>query len=92
MRGLFWILALFALAVGISLAMHVNDGYVLLEMPPYRAEISLNLAILLVLLAFAVLYAFLRAAAAAFGLAALGPVLFLGANETQSAAMLTDHA
>ena len=63
MRGLFWILALFALAVGISLAMHVNDGYVLLVMPPYRAEISLNLAILLVLLAFAVLYAFLRAAA-----------------------------
>ena len=63
MRGLFWILALFALAVGISLAMHVNDGYVLLVMPPYRAEISLNLAILLVLLVFAVLYAFLRAAA-----------------------------
>ncbi|MFB0934514.1 MAG: heme biosynthesis HemY N-terminal domain-containing protein [Propionivibrio sp.] len=63
MRGLLWVLALFALAVGISLAMHVNDGYVLLVMPPYRAEISLNLAILLVLLAFAVLYAFLRAAA-----------------------------
>lgn len=63
MRGLLWVLALFALAVGISLAMHVNDGYVLLVMPPYRAEISLNLAMLLVLLAFAVLYAFLRAAA-----------------------------
>jgi len=63
MRGLLWVLALFALAVGISLAMHVNDGYVLLVMPPYRAEISFNLAILLVLLAFAVLYAFLRAAA-----------------------------
>lgn len=40
MRGLLWVLALFALAVGISLAMHVNDGYVLLVMPPYRAEIS----------------------------------------------------
>lgn len=63
MRGLLWVLALFALAVGISLAMHVNDGYVLLVMPPYRAEISLNLAMLMVLLAFAVLYAFLRAAA-----------------------------
>ncbi len=63
MRGLLWVLALFALAVGISLAMHVNNGYVLLVMPPYRAEISLNLAMLLVLLVFAVLYAFLRAAA-----------------------------
>ena len=63
MKGLLWLTLLFALAVGISLAMHVNDGYVLLVMPPYRAEISLNLAILLVLLAFAVLYAFLRAAA-----------------------------
>ena len=63
MRGLLWVLALFALAVGISLAMRVNDGYVLLVMPPYRAEISLNLAILLVLLAFAMLYALLRAAA-----------------------------
>ena len=63
MRGLLWVLALFALAVGISLAMHVNNGYVLLVMPPYRAEVSLNLAMLLVLLVFAVLYAFLRAAA-----------------------------
>lgn len=63
MKGLLWVLALFALAVGISLGMNVNDGYVLLVMPPYRAEISLNLAFLLVLLAFAVLYAFLRAAA-----------------------------
>ena len=63
MKGLLWVLALFALAVGISLAAHVNDGYVLLVLPPYRAEISLNLAILLLLLGFAVLYAFLRAAA-----------------------------
>jgi len=63
MRGLLWVLALFALAVGISLAMHVNDGYVLLVLPPYRAEISLNLAILLILLGFAALYGVLRAAA-----------------------------
>lgn len=62
MRSLLWVLALFALAVGISLAMHVNDGYVLLVLPPYRAELSLNLAILLILFGFAALYAFLRAA------------------------------
>ncbi len=63
MKGLLWVLALFALAVGISLAAHVNDGYVLLVLPPYRAEISLNLAILLLLLGFATLYGFLRGAA-----------------------------
>ena len=62
MKGLLWVLALFALAVGISLAAHVNDGYVLLVLPPYRAEISLNLAILFAMLGFAALYAFLRAA------------------------------
>lgn len=62
MRSLFWVLALFALAVGVSLAMRVNEGYVLLVLPPYRTELSLNLAILLILGAFAALYAFLRAA------------------------------
>ena len=63
MKGLLWVLALFALAVGISLAVNINDGYVLLVLPPYRAEISLNLAILLALLGFMVIYALLRTAA-----------------------------
>jgi HemY protein len=60
MRGLLWLLTLFALAVGISLAARFNEGYVLLVFPPYRAEISLNLAILLVAGSFVVLYALLR--------------------------------
>lgn len=63
MKGLFWILALFALAVGISLVMHVNEGYVLLVLPPYRAEISLNLAVLLAVLGFVALHVLLRTAA-----------------------------
>lgn len=63
MRGLLWLLTLFALAVGIALAAHFNDGYLLLVMPPYRAEISLNLAIVLVLGGFVMLYALVRAAA-----------------------------
>jgi len=63
MRGLLWLLTLFALAVGIALAAHFNDGYLLLVMPPYRAEISLNLAIVLFLGGFVMLYALLRAAA-----------------------------
>lgn len=60
MRGLLWVLTLFALAVGISLAAHFNEGYILLVLPPYRAELSLNLAILLGLGGFVTLYALLR--------------------------------
>lgn len=63
MKGLLWVLALFALAVGISLAAHLNEGYVLLVFPPYRAEISLNLAMLLILGGFVLLYALLRGVA-----------------------------
>jgi HemY protein len=63
MKGLLWVLALFGLAVGISLAAHYNDGYLLLVLPPYRAEISLNLAILLILGSFFTLYALLRGVA-----------------------------
>ncbi|MEF8700089.1 MAG: heme biosynthesis HemY N-terminal domain-containing protein [Candidatus Accumulibacter sp. UW20] len=62
MSRLLWLLALAALAAGISLAARFNDGYLLLVLPPYRAEISLNLTIILLLLAFVVLYAGLRAA------------------------------
>lgn len=68
MRGLLWLLALFALAVGISLAARFNDGYVLVVFPPWRAEISLNLAIVLIVGGFAVLYALLRGVALTLGL------------------------
>ncbi len=61
MKGLLWVLALFALAVGVSLAARTHEGYVLVVMPPYRVELSLNLAILLCLGAFFVLHGLLRA-------------------------------
>lgn len=70
MRGLLWLLALFAAAVGISLAARFNDGYVLLVFPPYRAEISLNLAIALIIGGFALLYALLRTVALTLSLPA----------------------
>lgn len=63
MRGLLWLLALFALAVGVSLAARFNDGYVLVVFPPWRAEISLNLALVLIAGGFVVLYALLRGVA-----------------------------
>lgn len=60
MRGLMWVLAVFALAVGLSLAAHLNNGYAILVFPPYRAELSLNFAILIVLAGFTLGYLLLR--------------------------------
>ena len=68
MKGLFWILALFALAVAVALGAHVNDGYLLLVLPPYRAEVSLNLFVLALLVLFLTLYGVLRALSVTFGL------------------------
>lgn len=68
MKGLFWILALFGLAVAVALGARLNDGYVLLVFPPWRAEVSLNLLILVLLGLFMVFYALMRALSATFGL------------------------
>ena len=55
-----WVLAVFALAVGLSLAARLNDGYAILALPPYRVELSLNFAILLGIAGFALGYMLLR--------------------------------
>ena len=60
MKALFWVLALFGLAVAVALGARVNDGYVLLVLPPHRAEVSLNLFILALVAFVLVLYAALR--------------------------------
>lgn len=60
MKGLLWVLTLFALAVGLALAGHFNEGYVLLVLPPYRAELSFNFAVLLLLGGFLAFHAVLR--------------------------------
>jgi HemY protein len=59
-RGLLWVLAVFALAVGLSLAAHLNDGYAILVFPPYRVELSLNLAVVFGVAGFALGYMLLR--------------------------------
>ena len=61
MKLLLWTLALFILAVLLSLAGHFNEGYLLLIYPPYRIEISLNLWILGLVAAFGVVYWLTRA-------------------------------
>ena len=49
MRGLLWLIVLFALAVGVAMLADVNDGYALLVLPPYRAQVSLNFLVLALL-------------------------------------------
>ncbi|WP_153109134.1 heme biosynthesis HemY N-terminal domain-containing protein [Propionivibrio limicola] len=63
MKGLLWVLALFAAAVALSLAAYYNEGYLLLVYPPYRVEISLNLAIVVLVGGFVVMYGLLRGVA-----------------------------
>lgn len=60
MKSVFWVVAIFALAVGLVVAARYNDGYVLVVLPPYRIEVALNLLLLLLAGAFVVLYSVLR--------------------------------
>jgi len=61
MRAVFWLLILAAVAVGLALAARYNDGYVLLVLPPWRAEVSLNLFLLAWITGFLVIYLLARA-------------------------------
>ena len=56
MRWLFWLLLISALAVGAALLATSNAGYVLIVRPPYRLELSLNLLLVLIVLAFVLLH------------------------------------
>jgi HemY protein len=68
MRAALWLLALFSVAVAIALFAGNNQGTVTLFWPPYRVDLSLNLVLLLLFLAFAFLHAALGALAALFDL------------------------
>ena len=70
MRAALWLLALFALAVGLALFAGNNQGTVTLFWPPWRVDVSLNLAVLVLLGTFFLLYAALRVMAALFGMPA----------------------
>ena len=68
MKILFWALVLFGLAVAAALGARLNDGYVLLVVPPYRAEVSLNLFVLALVAIVLALYMAMRALAVTVGL------------------------
>ena len=60
MKALFWVIVLFAMAVGLVVAARYNQGYVLVVLPPYRVEVSLNLLFVLLAAAFVVVYTVVR--------------------------------
>lgn len=64
MKALAWIIVLFAVAVGVTLFARYNTGYVLLVIPPWRIEFSLNVLLVALAVAFAGAYAVLRATSA----------------------------
>lgn len=60
MRSLLWLLTLAALAIGVAMLGRLTDGYVLWVVPPWRAEVSLNLFVLLQIAVLIILYLLLR--------------------------------
>src|SRR5215470_1229812 len=64
MKALAWIIALFAVAVGVTLFARYNTGYVLVVLPPWRLEFSLNLQVVALAAAFLAGYVIVRAVAA----------------------------
>jgi HemY protein len=60
MSVLLRILAILALAVALTVAVKYNAGYVVIIYPPYRAELSLSLMIVMLLAVFFLAYGLLR--------------------------------
>lgn len=60
MRALIWLIALFALAAGLAMVAGLNQGYVLMVLPPWRMQLSLNFFLLLALGGFLLAYFLLR--------------------------------
>jgi HemY protein len=68
MKTLFWMVALFAAAVALALLMGQNDAIVTLFWFPYRVDVSFNLVLTGLLLAFVLLHLALRSWAGLRGL------------------------
>ncbi|RQM48154.1 heme biosynthesis protein HemY [Paraburkholderia bannensis] len=59
-RGLLWLALLFVVAVALATVGRFDAGQVLLVYPPYRVDVSLNLFVVGIVVAFLLLYAILR--------------------------------
>ncbi len=60
MKAMLWILAIFAAAVGLTLAAKPNEGYLLAVYPPYRVELSFNFFVVLVVSFVFLLYGLIK--------------------------------
>src|SRR5213592_3653292 len=60
MRALFWLLAVFAVAVALVILGRVGAGYVMFVYPPYRVELSLLFFVVASFAGFLLLYAAMR--------------------------------
>jgi HemY protein len=60
-RGLIWLALLFAVAVIVATVGGFDGGQVLLVIPPYRVDVSLNLFAVALVVLFILLYALIRA-------------------------------
>jgi len=60
MNVLLRVLAILAMAVALTMAIKYNTGYVVVVSPPYRAEFSLSLMIVILLAIFFLAYGLLR--------------------------------
>jgi HemY protein len=68
MRASLWLLALFGIAVALALFLGNNQGTVTLFWPPHRLDVSLNLAVLVLIGAFFALYVAVGALQALFAM------------------------
>jgi HemY protein len=68
MRVVIWLLVLFAVAAGGALFVSTNPGTVTVFWPPYRIDLSLNLVLLALILAFVLVHLVLGTAATLSGL------------------------
>jgi len=70
MRRIIGLVFVISAAVGLALLLRFNSGNVAILWPPYRIDVSLNLAIAVLLVAFVLLYFLVRAVSQAYGLPA----------------------
>ena len=68
MRWLVWILLILSTAVGLALLMRFNHGNVAVLWPPYRVDVSVNFAVVLLVVAFFLLHLLLLAIGKALNL------------------------
>ena len=89
MRGLLWVVGVFAAAVALSLALQ-GDGYVLVTLPPWRLEVSMVFSLLVLLAAFVAGYFVVRFAAHALSLPAHVRAFRQRQRETRASKALID--